>query len=354
MRKNQTLTDRVLEKANIWKAVKKVTMNAGSAGVDGMTTDEVMFEIAKNYNTICRKIRRKQFAPMLLREVHIPKGAGGERVIGVPTVIDRVLQQAVAQILYPLYTKEFSPNSYGYRNGMGAHDAIRGCLKYANQGLTQAVHLDIEDCFSSIDRSLLFSILRKKVDDPVLNSLIEKMCAAQYLYHGKIRTAEAGIPMGSPLSPLLCNIVLNEFDRYMQERGIAFVRYADDILILCADRNRATIAKSEAEGFLQNRLHFRTNSRKTSVAHISKVRYLGFGFRRTVFGIRACVHPDSKKSHLKKLAKIACSGKAGDAAAAAKNCVKGWRSYYNPGTINRKFFPAQAGKNTKKQLDNCA
>lgn len=347
MRHNPTLTDRVLEKANIWKAVKKVTMNAGSAGVDGMTTDEVMFEIAENYNAICRKIRRKQFAPMLLREVHIPKGTGAERVIGIPTVIDRVLQQGVAQILYQLYTKEFSPNSYGYRNGMGAHDAIQGCLKYANQGLTQAVHLDIEDCFNSIDRNLMFCILRKKVDDPVLLSLIEKMCAAKYLYNGEIRTADVGIPMGSPLSPLLCNIVLNEFDRHMQEKGIAFVRYADDILIFCGDRNRAMIAKSEAEGFLQSRLHFRTNSSKTSVAHITKVRYLGFGFRRTVFGIRACVHPDSKKSHLKKLAKIACSGKAQGAAAAAKNCVRGWRSYYNPGMINRKFLPVKAGKNKK-------
>lgn len=179
--------DRILDQKNISRAIQKVMLKNGGPGVDGMSAEDVLFDFAENYSAVCRKIRHRQYPPALLKEIHLPKDDGGERVIGVPTVTDRVLHQAAAQILGPIFSTDFSPFSFAYRSGLGGHDAIRCCLAHANQGFPYVAHLDIEDCFNSIDRKLLLGLLEKKVPEPTLLALMKQFWETGYLYRREVR-----------------------------------------------------------------------------------------------------------------------------------------------------------------------
>ncbi|NME84418.1 group II intron reverse transcriptase/maturase, partial [Clostridium sp. SM-530-WT-3G] len=221
------LLEEVLERKNMLSALKRVISNKGSHGVDGMKIDELREHIQKHWNTIKAKLLETRYNPSPVRRVEIPKPDGGVRLLGIPTVQDRLIQQAIAQVLSRIYEPSFSNNSFGFRPHRGAKDAIRKSKEYINQGNRWVVDMDLEKFFDKVNHDILMSKLEKKIKDRRLLTLIRKYLKSGVLINGICITNEEGTPQGGPLSPLLANIMLDELDKELEKRGHKFCRYAD-------------------------------------------------------------------------------------------------------------------------------
>lgn len=233
------LLELILRKENLNKAYKQVKSNKGSGGIDGMQVDELLPYLRENQMNLIQEIRDGKYKPNPVRRVEIPKETKGEfRKLGVPTVVDRVIQQAITQELTPIYEEQFSENSFGFRPNRGAHDALRQCQRNVNDGYVYVVDMDLEKFFDTVCQSKLIEVLSRTIKDGRVISLIHKYLNAGVIANGMFEHTEIGMPQGGPLSPLLSNIMLNELDKELERRGHRFVRYADD----CAPRRRVQVA----------------------------------------------------------------------------------------------------------------
>ena len=288
------LLELILRKDNLNKAYKQVKSNKGSGGIDGMQVDELLPYLKENQETLIQEIRDGKYKPNPVRRVEIPKETKGEfRKLGVPTVVDRVIQQAITQELTPIYEEQFSNNSFGFRPKRGAHDALRQCQKNVNDGYVYVVDMDLEKFFDTVCQSKLIEVLSRTIKDGRVISLFHKYLNAGVIANGMFERTEIGMPQGGPLSPLLSNIMLNELDKELERRGHRFVRYADDCMIFCKSRKSAERTLENIIPFIEGKLFLRVNRKKTEVAHISKVKYLGYSFYRFKGKCRFRVHPKS-------------------------------------------------------------
>jgi RNA-directed DNA polymerase len=258
------LLDLILRKDNLNKAYKQVRKNKGKGGIDGMQVDELLPFLRENQETLIQEIREGKYKPNPVRRVEIPKETKGEfRKLGVPTVVDRVIQQAIAQELTPIFEDQFSENSFGFRPKRGAHDALRQCQQNANDGYVYVVDMDLEKFFDTVSQSKLIEVLSRTIKDGRVISLIHKYLNAGVVANGKFERTEVGMPQGGPLSPLLSNIMLNEIDKELERRGHRFVRYADDCMIFCKSRKSAERTLENIIPFIEGKLFLKVNRKKT-------------------------------------------------------------------------------------------
>lgn len=295
------LLEEVLERNNMLLALKRVISNKGSHGVDGMKTDELREHIKKHWHTIKTKLLETKYNPSPVRRVEIPKADGGVRLLGIPTVQDRLIQQAIAQILSRIYEPSFSDNSFGFRPQRGARNAIMKSKEYINQGNGWVIDMDLEKFFDTVCQSKLIEILSRTIKDGKVISLIHKYLNAGVISNSVLKETTIGMPQGGPLSPLLSNIMLNELDKELAKRGHRFVRYADDLMIFCKSKRSANRTLESIVPFIEKKLYLKVNIEKTTVAHISKVKYLGYAFYRYKGECRLRVH---KKSITKMQARL--------------------------------------------------
>ena len=329
-------TDRLLEKilqpANLNNAYKKVKSNKGAGGVDGMSVDELLPFLRDNQVQLTQQLKDGKYKPNPVRRVEIPKETKGEfRKLGVPTVVDRVFQQAITQVLSPIYEEQFSENSFGFRPKRGAHDALKQCQQNVNDGYVYVVDMDLEKFFDTVCQSKLIEVLSKTIKDGRVISLIHKYLNAGVISGGIFEKTETGMPQGGPLSPLLSNVMLNELDRELTRRGHRFVRYADDCMIFCKSRKSAERTLRNIIPFIEGKLFLKVNRKKASVAHISKVKYLGYAFYRYKGKCRFRVHPKSvakMKDKIRELTKRSNGWGNEYRAMKLTQFVRGWVNYF--------------------------
>ena len=326
------LLELILRKDNLNQAYKRVKSNKGAGGIDGMKVDELLPFLRENQDTLIREIRNGKFKPNPVRRVEIPKETKGEfRKLGIPTVVDRVIQQAVTQELTPIYEEQFSESSFGFRPKRGQHDALRQCQKNVNDGYVYVVDMDLEKFFDTVCQSKLIEVLSQTIRDGRVISLIHKYLNAGVLVNGMFERTEIGMPQGGPLSPLLSNIMLNELDKELEHRGHRFVRYADDCMIFCKSRKSAQRTLENIIPFIEGKLFLKVNRKKTGVTHISKVKYLGYSFYRYKGKCRFRVHPKSVTKMRNKIREITDRNKGMSNTKREEKYqqyVRGWVDYF--------------------------
>ena len=327
-----SLLKRIISRDNMNVAYQKVKSNRGAGGIDKMSVDELLPYLREHRLSLLQQIKDGKYKPNPVRRVEIPKEEKGKyRKLGIPTVVDRVIQQAIAQVLTPIYEPQFSESSFGFRPGRGAHDALRQCQKYANEGYVYVVDMDLEKFFDTVCQSKLIEVLSRSIKDGRVISLIHKYLNAGVIRQGVFERSEQGVPQGGPLSPLLSNVMLNELDKELEKRNHKFVRYADDCMILCKSRRSAERTLTSTIRFIEGKLFLKVNREKTSVAHISRVKYLGYGFYRYKGECRFKVHQKSlvkMKNRLRVLTNRRKAISNEDRPLMLSRFIKGWVNYF--------------------------
>ena len=333
------LLELILRKDNLNQAYRQVKKNKGKGGIDGMQVDELLPFLRENQESLIQEIREGKYKPNPVRRVEIPKETKGEfRKLGVPTVVDRVIQQAIAQELSPAYEEQFSENSFGFRPKRGAHDALKQCQKNVNEGYVYVVDMDLEKFFDTVCQSKLIEVLSRTIKDGKVISLIHKYLNAGVIAKGMFECTEVGMPQGGPLSPLLSNVMLNELDKELEHRGHRFVRYADDCMIFCKSRKSAERTLKNIIPFIEGKLFLKVNRKKTEVAHISKVKYLGYTFYRHKGKWRFRVHPKSVAKMKNKIRELTDRNKGISNEIREKKYqeyVRGWVEYFKLADMKR-------------------
>ena len=333
------LMEQILHKDNLNKAYKKVKSNRGAGGVDGMSVDELLGFLKNNQKQLIQKIKDGKYKPNPVRRVEIPKETKGEfRKLGVPTVVDRVFQQAITQVLSPIFEKQFSENSFGFRPNRGAQDALKQCQANVNDGYVYVVDMDLEKFFDTVCQSKLIEVVSRTIKDGQAVSLIHKYLNAGVISKGMFEKTEVGMPQGGPLSPLLSNIMLNELDKELTHRGHRFVRYADDCMIFCKSRKSAERTLNNIVPYIEGKLFLKVNHTKTCVTHISKVKYLGYSFYRYKGKCRFRVHPKSVRKMKDKIRELTDRSNGwGNEYRALKltQFIRGWVNYFGMADMKR-------------------
>jgi len=272
------IIDKVAHAANLTKACIHVIRNKGSAGVDMMKVEELKAYLDKNRIQLSEQLKKGEYFPQAVRGIEIPKSNGKKRLLGIPVVIDRMLQQAVSQVIMPQYEYCFSEDSYGFRPNRNTHKAIQKALGYINSGFQDIVDIDLKGFFDEVDHCLLLQLLYRKIKCKATMKLIRKWLRVPIMQNGKLVKRRKGVPQGSPLSPLLSNIILNELDTELEKRNLRFVRYADDFSIYCQSKLEARKVGNSIFLFLKNKLKLPINKEKSGIRRPSNFKILGYGF----------------------------------------------------------------------------
>ena len=276
------LLEKILSKQNLNLAYKQVYKNKGASGVDGVTVDELFSYIKEHKEEILWKIRNRKYKPLPVRRVYIPKENGKLRKLGIPSVIDRVLQQAIVQVLTPIYEEQFSDNSYGFRPNRCCEQAVIKALECFNNGYDWIVDIDLQSFFDEVNQDKLMAIIHRTIKDDDVISLIRKFLQSGVMEKGVIQETKKGTPQGGNLSPLLSNIMLNELDEELKKRGLNFVRYADDCLIMVRSEKAANRVMESITTFITKKLGLKVNLEKSKIARPNQIKYLGFGFYKKI------------------------------------------------------------------------
>ena len=328
------LLEAILYKDNLNRAYKRVKANKGASGIDGMSVDEALPYLKEHQQELTDRIYRGKYTPSPVRRVEIPKPDGGVRKLGIPTVIDRTIQQAIAQQLMPIYEPLFIETSYGYRPNKSAKDAILKVKEYAEQGYTFAVTIDLSKYFDTLNHEKLINLLRKEVKDERVVQLIKRYLKSGVMENGVVMETEEGSPQGGNLSPLLANVYLNEFDQEFTKRGVPCVRYADDIVLLAKSKRASERLLESSTKYLEETLKLTVNrekSRTVSVFAIRNFKFLGFALGRNGSGIYVRVHTKSWKkfkSKLKELSSRRSAQSIKPSLERIKVYARGWLNYY--------------------------
>lgn len=325
------LLEQILSPSNLNRAYKRVRSNKGKGGVDKMEVDALKAYLVENRDELLQSIRDGKYRPKPVRRVEIPKENGRKRLLGLPTVVDKVIQQAITQVLSPIYEKQFSAHSYGFRPGRNAHQALEKCRDYISDGYIYAVDMDLQQFFDTVNHSKLVEILSRTIKDGRVISLIHKYLRAGVIIGNKFEETELGVPQGGPLSPLMSNVMLNELDKELQRRGHCFVRYADDLMIVCKSKRSAERTLRNIIPFIEDKLFLKVNKEKTNVSNISKTKFLGYTFYRNKGRGRLRVHPSSIQK-MKRRIKLLTSRSNGWGEARRKEAlnqfIRGWVNYF--------------------------
>lgn len=276
------LLEKILSKDNLNKAYKQVYKNKGASGIDGVTTEELFSYIKEHKEEILYSIRNRKYKPQPVRKVYIPKENGKLRKLGIPSAIDRVIQQAIVQILTPIYEEQFSNNSFGFRPRRSCEQAVIQALECFNDGYDWIVDIDLQSFFDEVNQDKLMAIIHRTIKDSDVISLIRKFLQSGVMENGVVQSTYKGTPQGGNLSPLLSNIMLNELDKELEARGLNFVRYADDCLIMVKSEKAANRVMESITTFITKKLGLKVNVEKSKVARPNNIKYLGFGFYKKI------------------------------------------------------------------------
>lgn len=321
----------MLSPANLNAAYLQVKRNKGGGGVDKMEVESLKDYLVANKSELIASILKGSYRPNPVRRVEIPKDNGQKRQLGIPTVVDRVIQQSIAQILNLLYEPQFSDHSYGFRPKRSAHQALEKCRRYITEGYAYAVDLDLEKFFDKVNHSKLIEVLSRTVKDGRVVSLIHRYLNAGVQVGGQLEVSEAGVPQGGPLSPLLSNIMLNELDKELERRGHKFVRYADDLVVWCKSKRGAERVMNSIIRFIEENLFLNVNRDKSQVASYNKVKFLGYSFYKTKGEGRLRVHPKSvskMKARIKELTSRSNGWSNDRRKEALRHYIVGWVNYF--------------------------
>jgi RNA-directed DNA polymerase len=272
------LWETILSRENLMAALGRVQANQGAPGIDGMTVEELPDHLRAHWEGIRAKLERETYRPAPVKRVEIPKPGGGTRELGIPTVLDRLIQQAIAQVLSPLFEETFSEHSYGFRPGRNAHEAVKAAQRHIQEGYTWVVDIDLEKFFDRVNHDRLMAHMKQVIEDKRVLRLVNKYLQAGVMVNGVVIEREEGTPQGSPLSPLLSNIVLTELDRKLEERGHRFVRYADDCNIYVKSERAAQRVMTGTRQFIEKRLRLKVNEEKSAIGRATQRQFLGFSF----------------------------------------------------------------------------
>lgn len=332
------LMEVILQDENLEEAIKRVKSNKGVPGVDKMTVDEIDEYFKSNKETIKKQILEKKYRPQPVRRVYIPKSNGRKRPLGIPTVVDRVIQQAIAQVLTKIYDDTFSDNSFGFRPNRSAQNAIMRPLDYLNEGYEWVVDLDIEAYFDTVNHDKLISILRERVFDSATLHLVRKFLQAGIMEKGLVKSNTIGMPQGGPLSPILSNIYLDKFDKELEQRGLHFVRYADDSNIFVKSEMAANRVMKSVTSWLERKLFLKVSSTKTKVVRPTNSNFLGFTYWKGSSKWECKPTKKSKKSLYdkcrKELIRKKCVAQTNAKTFTRINqIVKGWINYFRIGRM---------------------
>ena len=341
------LIEWILQDENINKAIKSVKKNKGAYGIDKMSVEELDGYFATHREEIKSQIRDGKYKPIPVRRVYIPKSNGKKRPLGIPTVVDRVVQQATAQVLSLGYDKYFSEHSYGFRPGRSCQQAIEEVLVYLNEGYEWVIDLDIEKYFDTVNHDKLISILRERINDAKTLRLIRQFLQAGVMEDGLISPSKEGVPQGGPLSPILSNVYLDKLDQELEARGLHFVRYADDCNIFVKSEMAADRVMKSVTSWLERKLRLKVSATKTKVVRPTKSNFLGFTFWKSKDGWKCKPANDRKKRLYAKTRAILCRRKA--VARPVKSTfeqlnwlIRGWINYYRIGSM--KIFLEEYGQ----------
>ncbi|MBQ1858909.1 MAG: group II intron reverse transcriptase/maturase [Paludibacteraceae bacterium] len=325
------LLTQILSPSNMNLAYQRVVRNGGSGGIDSMETKDLLPYLRSHKEELVQKLTDGKYRPNPVRRVEIPKDNGKKRPLGIPTVVDRLVQQSIAQILQPLYEPQFSPNSFGFRPNRGAHQALRCAQSIINDGNRFCIDLDLEQFFDNVNHSKLIEVIGRTVKDGRVVSLIHKYLNAGVLVAGKYAETKKGVPQGGPLSPLLSNIMLNELDKELTKRGHPFVRYADDCMIFCKSERAAGRILESITKFIEGKLFLKVNRDKTSTGSVSGKKFLGYSFYFDKDGCQLCLHSKTV-TKLKARLKTLTGRSNGLGYAQRKEAlalfIRGWVEYY--------------------------
>lgn len=330
------LLEEILSRDNMMRAYKQVKANGGASGIDGITTKEVRDYLVKNWSSIRERIRKRKYKPQPVRRVEIPKPNGSVRKLGIPNVMDRIIEQAIAKVLTPIVEPYFSDYSYGFRPNRSAQQAIIKLLEYLNDGYTYIVDIDLEKFFDNVPHDKLMTLVRNIIHDPDTESLIHKYLKAGEMVEGRYEETPVGTPQGGNLSPLLSNIMLNELDKELEARGLHFTRYADDCVIAVRSSAAANRVMHTVTSWIERKLGLKVNMTKTKVTRPSRLKYLGFGFVKTGEKWEARPHGDSIakfKRKLKALTKRAWSVSMDERIQRLNWVIRGWINYFRIGKM---------------------
>ncbi len=337
-----TLIEEILTKENLNQAYLQVYRNKGSAGVDGVTVEELKAYLKTNGTKLVEDIKTRRYQPKPVRRVEIPKDNGKVRQLGIPTVLDRVIQQAIAQVLTPIYEQQFSDSSYGFRPGRSCEMAIIKSLEIINDGYEWVVDIDLERFFDTVNHDRLIQIIFKTVKDGDVMSLISKYLKSGVMNQGKYEETEIGTPQGGNLSPLLSNIMLNELDKELEARGLRFVRYADDCNIYVKSEKAANRVMTSITTFIEKRLGLIVNVSKSKIGKPTDIKFLGFGYYYDFNTSRYEVKPHEKswvkfKRKIKVLMKRNWSVDLDTRLLKLKQLITGWVNYFRIAKMKKKL-----------------
>ena len=332
------LIEVILSKENLNRAYKKVVANKGAGGVDGVAVEELGNYIRENREKIITSLRNRTYIPKPVRRVYIPKDNGKKRPLGIPTALDRTIQQAISQPISDIYEEIFSDYSYGFRPGRSCHDAIRQALEYLNDGYEWVVDIDIEQFFDKVNHDKLIQILREQVNDSTTLNLIRKYLKAGVMENGLEKATITGVPQGGPLSVVCSNVYLDKLDKELEYRGLRFTRYADDVLIFTKSEMAANRVLKSISEWLERKLFLKVNATKTKVVRPTRSKYLGFTFLKNGREWKVKPTTEKKKKLKKKLSEYLKRGKAIARPLAVtvkrvNEMVRGWINYFRIGMM---------------------
>ena len=336
LNKDDTLLNELLSDDNLKIAKQRIKKNKGASGIDGMEVKELDEYLSKHLDEIKEQIRNKKYSPKPVKRVEIPKPDGGVRNLGVPTVVDRFVQQAIAQVLTPIYEPKFSESSYGFRPNRCCEMAILKALEFMNDGYQWVVDIDLEKFFDNVNHDKMISLIMKDVKCGEIVSLINKFLKSGIMIDDEYKESVIGTPQGGNLSPLLSNIMLNQLDKELEARGLRFIRYADDCIILVGSSKAADRVMKNVSIFIESKLGLKVNMTKSKVSKPNDIKYLGFGFFMDKNDGLWKAKPHAKsveklKLKLKKLTSRRRSISLDERLEKIKKTIVGWTNYYKIG-----------------------
>jgi group II intron reverse transcriptase/maturase len=349
------LLEKILSRNNMNEAYKRVKTKNGAGGVDDMEIEDLPEYIRENWDSIKEQIRERKYKPQPVRRAEIPKPDGSKRKLGIPTVMDRVIQQAIAQVISPMCEPLFSENSYGFRPNRSCEMGIKELLKFLNEGYEWIVDIDLEKFFDNVPQEKLMSLVHNIINDGDTESLIRKYLKAGVMVQGKYEKTDKGTPQGGNLSPLLSNIMLNELDKELEKRGLHFVRYADDCVIAVRSEASAKRVMYSITNWIERKLGLKVNATKTKITRPMKLKYLGFGFYKDSKAKDWKCRPNTDsvnkfKRKLKNLTIRKYSINFRERIKRINQVIRGWINYFSLGSMKTVMTDIDAHLRTRLRV----